>query len=301
MELTDLRIVVTIQQEGSITKAAEKLGYVQSNLTMRIRKLETELGVQLFHRDRKGVSPTEKGILLCKYAGDIIQMADETIAAVKEPEYPCGSLSIGVVETIASTPAFIHALSEFQKKYPDVSLTLSTGTSPQNYQKVLNGELDGVFLTGEYDFSSLKVAYEFQEEVFLLTGGQAKEKNVFSDFKNTAWVVFPEGCPLRKANKNWLQADGMSFDNTIEVSTLDTMLSCVRAGIGNTLLTESAVDQKDKQIQSYQVPEQFRYVTSRLVTRKSPFLSKAFTAFASCFAEADKNGTYKQGEKMDAK
>ncbi|WP_339282192.1 LysR substrate-binding domain-containing protein [Oceanobacillus sp. FSL K6-3682] len=61
-------------------------------------------------------------------------------------------------------------------------------------------------------------------------------RNVFSDFKNTAWVIFPEGCPLRKANKSWLQDDGISFDNTIEVSSLDTMLSCVRAGIGNTLL-----------------------------------------------------------------
>ncbi|MFD1413765.1 LysR substrate-binding domain-containing protein [Oceanobacillus jeddahense] len=153
----------------------------------------------------------------------------------------------------------------------------------------MNGDLDGDFLTGEYDFSSLKVAYEFQEEVFLLTGGQAKEKNVFSDFKNTAWVVFSEGCPLRKANKSWLQDDGISFDNTIEVCILDTMLSCVQAGIDNTLLTESVVNQEDKQIQSYQVPEQFTFVTSRLVTRKSPFLSKAFTAFASCFAEADKH------------
>lgn len=49
---------------------------------------------------------------------------------MKEPEYPCGSLSIGVVETIVSTPAFIRALSELQKKYPDVSLILSTGTLP---------------------------------------------------------------------------------------------------------------------------------------------------------------------------
>lgn len=287
MELTDLRIVAAIQQEGSITKAAKKLGYVQSNITMRIHKLESELGVQLFHRDRKGVSPTEKGILLCKYASEILQMAEETVLAVKEPDYPFGALSIGVVETISSTPSFIRALSEFQRKYPEVSLILSTGTSPENYQKVLKGELDGAFLTGEYDFSSLKVAYEFQEEVFLLTGTHKKENPSFSDLKKSAWVVFPEGCPLRKANETWLQDKGMSFDNIIEVSTLDTMLNCVRAGIGRTLLTESVIDPEDEHIQIDEMPEQFRLVTSRFVTRKSPFLSKAFTAFAECFAEAD--------------
>ncbi|TDQ42954.1 LysR family transcriptional regulator [Aureibacillus halotolerans] len=286
MELIDLRMVVTIQQEGNITRAAEKLGYVQSNLTMRIRKLEAELGVQIFHRDRKGVTPTEKGILLCNYATNILRMTEETIAAVTEAEYPCGSLTIGVVETIASTPSFIRALFEFQKNYPEVYLRLSTGTSPQNYQKVLNGELDGAFLTGEYDLTSVHVAYEFEEEVFLLTSTHEKEKADLPDFNKIAWVVFPEGCPLRKANSTWLQTKGVPFDNIIEVSALDTMLNCVRAGIGSSLLTESVVDKEDEQIQAYQVPEQFRYATSRLVTRKSLFLSKTFKAFAACFEEA---------------
>ncbi|GAK14614.1 LysR family transcriptional regulator [Geomicrobium sp. JCM 19039] len=285
MELTDLKMVVMIQREGSLTKAAEKLGYVQSNITMRIRKLELELGVQLFHRDRKGVYPTEKGLLLCKYANEILQMTEETISAVQEPKYPCGSLTIGVVETIAATPTFISALSSFQKKYPEVSLTLNTATSPENFQKVINGELDGAFLTGEYDLTYLKVYYEFQEKVLLVTGLE-KENASFPNLEKAAWVVFPKGCPLRKANYDWLRSQGISFDNIIEVSTLDTMLNCVRAGIGYTLLTEPAIKLKEKHIQSYDVPEQFKVMTSRLVARKSPFSSSAFTAFTECIADA---------------
>lgn len=48
MELSDLKVFQAIAEEGSISRAAEKLDYVQSNVTMRLRRLEEELGVLLF-------------------------------------------------------------------------------------------------------------------------------------------------------------------------------------------------------------------------------------------------------------
>ena len=61
MDLTDLRTIAVIVEEGKVSGVAEKMGYVQSNVTARIRKLESELGVPLFDRHPKGVTPTEKG------------------------------------------------------------------------------------------------------------------------------------------------------------------------------------------------------------------------------------------------
>jgi LysR family transcriptional regulator, cell division regulator len=285
MELTDLKVFMAIMKEGSITRAAEKLDYVQSNITMRVRKMEMELGVQLFHRTPKGVLPTEKGRIFSQYASDILLKVEEAIMSVQEPEYPSGPLKIGVVETIASTPSFIGALSDFQKKYPEIALSLVTGTSPQNYEKVLNRELDGAFFTGEFDLALLKVAYEIREEVLLLTNADGKAAP--SDVANVTWVVFPKGCPLRAASVDWLHGQGVSSVNIIEVSTLDTMLNCVRAGIGYTLLTESVIADDDERLRAHPVPERYRYVTTRLVTRKEQFSRKAFEAFAECVRQAD--------------
>ncbi|SCW66003.1 DNA-binding transcriptional regulator, LysR family [Paenibacillus tianmuensis] len=280
MELTDLKVFMAIIQEGSITRAAEKLQYVQSNITMRVRKMELELGVQLFHRTSKGVLPTEKGLVFSQYASDILFKLEEAIVSIQEPEYPSGPLTIGVVETIASTAPFIRALSDFQKKHPEVALSLVNGTSPQNYEKVLSRELDGAFFTGEFDLSSLKVAYEILEEVLLLTNANGIAAP--PDVENAAWVVFPKGCPLRAASVDWLQGQGVSSVNMIEVSTLDTMLKCVRAGIGYTLMTELVIPEKDEQLRVHSVPERYRFVTTRLVTRKGQYSSKAFAAFADC-------------------
>ncbi|MFC0216533.1 LysR substrate-binding domain-containing protein [Paenibacillus chartarius] len=190
------------------------------------------------------------------------------------------------METIASSAPFIHALSVFQRKYPEVSLSLVNGTSPKNYEMVLDRQLDGAFLTGEYDISSLQVAYEIEEEVLLLTSVFGKEDHSYPEVANATWVVFPKGCPLRKANEDWLQGEGGSFRNMIEVSTLDTMLSCVRAGIGYTFLTESVVDTDDEQLHIHRVPEPYRFLTTRLVSRKERFPSKAFAAFAHCVRTA---------------
>jgi DNA-binding transcriptional LysR family regulator len=265
-------------KEGSLSRAAEKLDYVQSNVTMRIRKMESELGVQLFHRHPKGVTPTEKGLILAKYASDILHLADEAVTAVREPDYPCGPLAIGVVETVASSGPFMHALSEFQGRYPDIALSLITGTSPQNYEKVLDRQLDGAFITGEFDMSLLQVTHEIREEVVLLTAGEHVSPHV----ANAAWVVFPKGCPLRAASEEWLRSEGAPPANVIEISTLETLLNCVRAGLGYSLLPESAVAKDDNRLRAHPVPEQYRYATTRLVCRKEQFHSKVFAAFSAC-------------------
>ncbi|WP_308639596.1 LysR substrate-binding domain-containing protein [Paenibacillus silvisoli] len=216
----------------------------------------------------------------------LLHRVEEAIKSVQEPDFPSGPLTIDVVETVASTPSFIRALSDFQMKYSQVALSLVTGTSQQNYEKVLNRELDGAFFTGEFDLAPFKVAYEIREEVLLLTNADGHASPL--ELANVTWVVFPKRCPLRAASVDWLHRQGVHAANTIEVSNLDTMLNCVRAGIGYTILTESVIAEDDGRLRAHPVPERHRFVTTRLVTRKERLSSKAFEAFADCVREAGK-------------
>ncbi|RUT31600.1 LysR family transcriptional regulator [Paenibacillus zeisoli] len=283
MELTDLKVVMAIIEEGSISRAAQRLDYVQSNVTARVRKLESELGIQLFNRHPKGVTPTERGLAFSKYALDIIRMAEEAVMAVREPDYPSGPLTIGIVETFASSGPFIKALSEFQRLYPEVALSLINGTSPQNYEKVLNHQLDGAFYTGDFDKSLLEIEVEIRDKVVLLTAaeGQGSSSEIPS-IANAAWVVFPKGCPFRTASEEWLRSEGTLNANLIEISTMDMMLNCVQAGLGYALVPESVISGADHRLCVYPVPKRYQYATTRLVRRKEQFRSKAFAAFAKC-------------------
>ncbi|OIB01537.1 transcriptional regulator [Paenibacillus sp. LC231] len=289
MDLTDLKTIAVIVEEGSVSGAAEKMGYVQSNVTARIRKLESELGVPLFDRHPKGVTPTERGLVLYRYAKEILDMAEEAVAAVKEPPYPCGPLVIGVVETMATSPSFIQSLSHFQRTYPEVALSLVSGTSPQHYEGMLSRRLDGAFITGDYDMSLLVSELEIREEVSLLASSEESEdEGAFKAFELTgaSWIVFPKGCPFRKSNEEWLSSEGIAAANMIEISTLETMLSCVRAKLGCALLPASAIPWSDAGLTAYPVPEEYRSATTRLLRRNESFRSKAFAAFAECVREA---------------
>ena len=83
MEINDLIIFKTVASEGSISKAAKELGYVQPNITERIKKLEQELETPLLHRDNKGVSLLPSGDILLDYTNQILTLVEEAKDKIK--------------------------------------------------------------------------------------------------------------------------------------------------------------------------------------------------------------------------
>lgn len=275
MEISDLRVFNTVAEEKSISRAAERLDYVQSNVTARIRKLESEIGVQLFHRHPKGVTLTDKGMTFRNYAVMILNMAEEALKEVQETAYPSGPLAIGLVETV-TCGNFMNTLSEFQSLHPHVSLTLITGTTPQLLSKVLNHQLDGAFVTGPVQSPHLSYEYSLQDEVVLLT---QMSNDAPPDLAKTKWVVSPEGCPFRSILEEWLRSEGLSLDNRIEIGSLETLLSCVRSGLAATLLPRSVLSGGYEHLGTYPIPERYRYTETSLIRRKDRFTGKAYQAF----------------------
>src|SRR5258705_7223849 len=86
MELSDLTVFRTVVQAGGITRAAEKLNRVQSNVTTRIRQLEQQLGVELFIRVGKKLHLSPAGQVLLDYADRLLNLASEAQQAVHETE-----------------------------------------------------------------------------------------------------------------------------------------------------------------------------------------------------------------------
>src|ERR1700741_2844418 len=84
MDLSDLSIFRAVVETGGVTRAAEKLHRVQSNITTRVRQLESELGVDLFIREGKRMHLSPAGKLLLGYADRLIDLAAEARDAVHD-------------------------------------------------------------------------------------------------------------------------------------------------------------------------------------------------------------------------
>lgn len=276
MELTDLRMILVIAEEGSITRAAERLGFVQSNVTARLGKLEAELGVPLFYRLPRGVVLTEKGTILYEYAQQIVGLTEDAIKAVRGYDSPSGTLTIGVVESV-TCGRFMELLSNYQTEYPNVSLTLVTGLSTDLLDKLLSYKLDGAFLVGELPSSGVIVEYQSKDELKWLSHTASK---TIPNLTEVQWVVSPKGCPFRKALEQWLHSEGIRPASMLEIGSLETLLSCVRAGMASTLLPASVLTGAYKDLGTYPIPEEFRQTITSLVQRPSKFSNNAFQLFA---------------------
>ena len=155
MELRHVRYFLTVAEEGSFTKAAEKLCIAQPPLSRQIRDLEEELGTQLFIRKARGLTLTESGERFLLYASRIQQLADQSFEDIKEMnEGLIGTLYLATIEGQAPS-LFAKWIAEFKKKYPLVQDELWNGNSDDVVKRIQSGLSDIAVITSPYDEEGL--------------------------------------------------------------------------------------------------------------------------------------------------
>jgi DNA-binding transcriptional LysR family regulator len=279
MEIRDLKIFIAVAQNNSISRAAEQLHYVQSNITARIKHLEEQLDTSLFHRKTKGVELTASGDLLLGYAQRIIQLEQEAQTVVTDQKEPRGKLSIGTMETTAAVrlPAL---LADYHRTYPGVELNLMTGPSEASMKRLKNFQVDGALVAGEIDPVKWSVAKAYEEELVIVAPLRVKTIKQLSD---TNILVFRAGCSYRAQLERWLHDSGKTPYQIIEFGSIEGILGCIAAGMGISFLPRSVVDKKHilDTCSVHSIAEEFGSMTTWFVRRRDEAPSKAMQAFMS--------------------
>lgn len=142
MDLRQLEYFVTTGQLENITRAAERLFVSQPNITMSIRKLEQELGVQLFERKQKQFSLTPQGKLFLERIEPALWMIRNATAEVKDTQQQTGgTINLGIPPMISSF-IFAPILQHFRTLYPQRELTIMEEGSLGIRNILMAGELD---------------------------------------------------------------------------------------------------------------------------------------------------------------
>src|SRR5215203_5249746 len=173
MELSDLVTFSTVARLGGITRAADELNTVQSNVTQRVKALEAEIGTALFERHSRGMTLTGAGRRLLPYAQRMAALSREAMLAARDDGVPRGPLAIGSMETTAAV-RLPPLLAHFHRRFPAVRLSLRTATTADLVAGVLDGTFDGAFVAGPIEHAELTSTIAFREELVLVTGRQVK-------------------------------------------------------------------------------------------------------------------------------
>src|SRR3954469_922412 len=200
MELSDLVTFSAVARTGGVTRAAEELNTVQSNITQRVKALEAEIGTPLFERHSRGMTLTGAGRRLLPYAQRMAALSREAFLAAREDGEPKGPLAIGSMETTAAV-RLPSLLAQFHRRFPAVQLSLRTATTADLVAGVLDGTFDGALVAGPIEHGELASTVAFREELVLVTARRWKnlaELRAGTPESGPTALVFRTGCTYRQ-------------------------------------------------------------------------------------------------------
>jgi LysR family transcriptional regulator, cell division regulator len=288
MDAADLRVFEAVARLGGMSRAAAELNTVQSNVTARIRRLEDELGMALFQRHSRGVTLTAAGRRLLPYAVRVGSLLADARRAAIEDGRPRGQLTIGSLETTAAL-RLSPVLSAYAVAWPEVDLVLTTGTTCELIDAVLEHRLEGAFVCGPVDHPDLHEQVAFREQLVVVTAASVRTLDQLCAQEKLKIVVLRAGCSYRQRLESLLAARGIVGVRLLEFGTLDSILACVGAGIGVTLLPRIVVEAaaQDGRVALHALPAAEALVDTLFVRRHDAFVSSALAAFLATMRPAE--------------
>ncbi|PUA46236.1 LysR family transcriptional regulator [Pseudomonas protegens] len=240
MELSQLKMLNAVARTGSIARAAEQLHCVPSNITNRLKQLESELGTPLFTRVGRGLKISAAGEIFLGYSERILALVDEAKRAVDDQAEPSGLLRLGAIESCAGG-RLPPLLAQYHRRYPKVSVELVTGTWSQLFTELQHQRIDGALVAIDTLPPRLKQTVLYHEPLVLISSAGSAPIHSASDLQGQNLFMWPQGCPYRRALENWLARHGLNLPIT-GYSSWGTIIGCVSVGAGVSLIPEGVLE-----------------------------------------------------------
>lgn len=256
MTLTQLEYLIAIERFGNFSEAAKNCFVTQPTLSMQVQKLEDELGVKIFRRDKQPIAPTDIGRKILEQAKLILKEKEKLhiILQMERGEF-VGSLRVAIIPTISSylLPMF---LGNFTKKYPEVELIIDEVTTDEVIAGLTKNHFDvGIIALRSNNENLLTETLYYEPFVAFLPPHHKlmKKKKLSQDDLNVNdFLLLKEGHCLRDQTLSVCRSDEnewieKSSKVVFESGNLETLIKLVDQRFGMTLLPFLALQYiKDK-------------------------------------------------------
>src|SRR5262245_14555984 len=168
MDLLQLEHFLAVAEEGSFTRAAERVFRTQPAVSQSVKKLEAEIGVPLFARDLPDLALTEAGHALLDYARRIVKLRDDAVRQVgRLHDLNSGHLTIAAYES-AAVYLLPGPLRRYFHQFPQIKVGIYRGRLDEIPRQVMDREVDVGFVKDEPAFHGLKSVAVHSDEMILI-------------------------------------------------------------------------------------------------------------------------------------
>lgn len=237
MDDKDLIIFTTLYEEKNITHTAKRLFISQPALSDRLKKLEKEMGIELFIRQPRGIIFTPAGVKLNAYFKKLLADHKEFKRDIlRNNDIVSGQVKFGCSNIFAKYK-MPKLLSQFKELYPEIELTMFSGYSCNAYKELLQGNLQVCIARGNHNWSESKTLL-WSEPLCMMS----KVPLDIEDLPNQPYIHYSTDPALQDVLEDWWFSHFTKPPKTIiTVNSMETCLKLVQENLGYTLLSQSCV------------------------------------------------------------
>lgn len=231
-------------EERSISRAADRLGYVQSTVTVHLKQLEEQLGFTLFHRSSRGVTPTEAGEKVAPFMYQFMQLARTMEEAIEDRGEVTGTVTVRLLESFYVSE-WGEWLSRFLAQYPGIRVRMETGFQQDTVAEVLRQRVDFGIVPMDPGVEELVFEPLLEDELIIAVSpdwGMKWQIEGVSALEGRSMLSFGQRCVYHTIGQQWLQGKSPSLDH-MEFPSLDMLKQLLRAGLGAACLPLRSVRQ----------------------------------------------------------
>lgn len=247
MDIRDITYFLEIAEHENISKAAERLHISQPPLSRQLKKLEEELGVELFTRDSGRLRLTDAGYFFKQRAQEVLSLVEKTKSQLDEKyNGVSGKIRIGTIETL-SADKLPKWIAEFHEIYPDITYQIVNNNSDEIIRMVDRGLLD-IGIVREPVNSQYYEKIRLQEDswiAYIPNRNPLSQKNrttieiELSDLKDEKLILPMRGIHEKQIN-TWFDMIGEKPKVICWYSSLVNGMALVKNGLGTMLCPKSA-------------------------------------------------------------
>ena len=250
LSLHQLTCFLATYEHGSLTAAAEELGYAQPSVSEQIRGLEKSLGVQLFRRVGRGVVPTTVADTLRPHAERVLASVDEARQSVQQVKsFETGTIRFGMFG-IARLYAGAGLIADVLSRYPGVRVELVGQNSTEVAEDLRRGRLEAAMLAvSTVESEGMTVTPVAREELVYISADPARTATPVTAHRlSLASLVMAETTyravdSTRLTLRRMLHETGRNPQTRIEVEDIETAVELVGMGYADSVIPKGAAVQ----------------------------------------------------------
>jgi DNA-binding transcriptional LysR family regulator len=289
MDFRQLEMFGAVAEEGTFTRAAERLHVSQSAISRQVKLLEEELGGSLLHRGPKRVALTQPGELLLKMVHRIQRDMLEVVAQISDTHtLHRGNLSVAGGMTVCLY-IFPRLLKKFRALYPQVDLRVASGASESIQRQLRSAELDLALLTLPILARDLEVRPVLKEEMVVVTAPGhplSRERTVEPrSLGRYPLILYEAGSNTRKVLDQFFFEEEVPVEVAMETENVEIIKAMVGNGLGVSIIPYAAVakDVRTKRLAHARIRGRKLYRETGWVYLRSDYVPRTITEMIRVF------------------